>query len=461
MSDDDDDFHIGLYENGHWAWDDGEDQMTYVSHIHAQVEEDPADFYYAPSNHMQFREDVDLIEQMRYRRYFQRKLLPGQPDIISLQDVKDLVIYTAPVNFLSIKLINMLHIPTGERFLRALILYCAYTLQVTDKMVLRNRELDTKVRTADSGILEDELRDNLSDLRVLVAKEYCVILTGADDMKPFHHMGPMKNKRSLLGKDAHSFEIFIRMCIQIVYLALGRRHLHQIEIETHRILKSEAFNANESKSRPRAAKVQTSQTEISQQPPFVQDVLYGNCSRRHRGVFTHSPLMNEMFCPARPVDYRMLGLGVTKYPQLTPRLEFLRLVVAGTDNDLVDNKIIVGIIGMQRDLFDIMLRFLPPVTTPDKSRSGVIGVRTISGRSITKSSTSGRSVCSKKSTQGGTYPEIVIPPKTNVELAAPEGFIEEPDVITPVNEVQRILWLRRFKSMMKLLKRRRRQLHFR
>lgn len=50
--------------------------------------------------------------------------------------------------------------------------------QVTDKMVLRNRELDTKVRTADSGILEDELRDNLSDLRVLVAKEYCVILTG-------------------------------------------------------------------------------------------------------------------------------------------------------------------------------------------------------------------------------------------------------------------------------------------
>ncbi|KAF9800185.1 hypothetical protein SFRURICE_002871 [Spodoptera frugiperda] len=355
MSDDDDDFHIGLYENGHWAWDDGEDQMTYV----------------------------------------------------------------------------------------------------TDKMVLRNRELDTKVRTADSGILEDELRDNLSDLRVLVAKEYCVILTGADDMKPFHHMGPMKNKRSLLGKDAHSFEIFIRMCIQIVYLALGRRHLHQIEIETHRILKSEAFNANESKSRPRAAKVQTSQTEISQQPSFVQDVLYGNCSRRHRGVFTHSPLMNEMFCPARPVDYRMLGLGVTKYPQLTPRLEFLRLVVAGTDNDLVDNKIIVGIIGMQRDLFDIMLRFLPPVTTPDKSRSGVIG------RSITKSSTSGRSVCSKKSTQGGTYPEIVIPPKTNVELAAPEGFIEEPDVITPVNEVQRILWLRRFKSMMKLLKRRRRQLHFR
>lgn len=67
-----------------------------------------------------------------------------------------------------------------------------------------------------------------------------------------------------------------------------------------------------------------------------------------------------------------IALNIFCYGRLTPRLEFLRLVVAGTDNDLVDNKIIVGILGMQRDLFDIMLRFLPPVTTPDKSRSGVM-----------------------------------------------------------------------------------------
>ncbi|CAH1635189.1 unnamed protein product [Spodoptera littoralis] len=386
----DDDFHIGLYENGHWAWNDNLEQMIYVSHRHPQEEEDTLDFYMAPTSHMQFREDVDLVEQ----------------------DIKDIVIYTAPVNFLSSRLINMLHTPTGERFLRALVLYCAYALQVTDQMVLRNLELETKIRTTDSGILEDELRDNLSDIRVLVAKEYCVILTGADDMKPFHHMGPLKDKRSLPGKDARTFDIFIRLCIQIVYLALGRRNLHQIEIETHRILKSEAFNANESKSRARAMKVQASQSKTQQkQPAFIQDVIYGKCFRRHRGVFTHSPLLNEIFCPARPVDYRMLGLAVTKYPQLTPRLEFLRMVLAGSDKDLVENNIIVGIIGMPRDLFDIMLRFLPPTSTNDKSKSGVIPRMSAAKATASRAS----SMSAKKSTHAPTYPEIVIPPKRDVE----------------------------------------------
>ncbi|XP_022829621.1 protein phosphatase 1 regulatory subunit 36-like [Spodoptera litura] len=449
----DDDFHIGLYENGHWAWNDRLEQMIYVSHRHPQEEEVPLDFYLAPTNHMQFREDVDLVEQMRYRRHFQRKLLPGHPDIISLQDIKDLVIYTAPVNFLSSRLINMLHTPTGERFLRALVLYCAYSLQVTEQMVLRNLELETKIRTTDSGILEDELRDNLSDIRVLVAKEYCVILTGADDMKPFHHMGPMKDKRSLPGKDARTFDIFVRLCVQIVYLALGRRNLHQIEIETHRILKSEAFNANESKSRARPMELQASQSKTQQkQPAFIQDVIYGKCFRHHRGVFTHSPLLNEIFCPARPVDYRMLGLAVTKYPQLTPRLEFLRMILAGSDKDLVENNIIVGIIGMPRDLFDIMLRFLPPTSSQDKSKSGVIPKMSAAKATASRAS----SMSAKKSTYAPTYPEIVIPPKTDVELTAPEGFIDEPDVVVPVNEVQRKLWLRRFKSMMKLLKQKRR-----
>lgn len=54
---------------------------------------------------------------------------------------------------------------------------------------------------------------------------YCA---GAGDMKPFHHMGPLKKTRSLLEKDARSFETFIRMCVQVVYLALGRRYFNQI-----------------------------------------------------------------------------------------------------------------------------------------------------------------------------------------------------------------------------------------
>lgn len=49
-----------------------------------------------------------------------------------LQDVKDIALYTAPVHIMSPALINMLHLPTTERFIRALILYTVYYLQVKE-----------------------------------------------------------------------------------------------------------------------------------------------------------------------------------------------------------------------------------------------------------------------------------------------------------------------------------------
>lgn len=45
-------------------------------------------------------------------------------------------------------------------------------------MANRIIELETKVRTPDCEILENEYRDNLADLRLLVAKEYCTMLIG-------------------------------------------------------------------------------------------------------------------------------------------------------------------------------------------------------------------------------------------------------------------------------------------
>ncbi|XP_021184641.3 uncharacterized protein LOC110372339 [Helicoverpa armigera] len=434
---DEDDFGIGgLYENGRWLWDERQKRIVFLSNLRPKVDE--FDLYYTqPSGVMEFREDVDIIEQLRYRRYFQRKLEPGQADVIKLQDIKDLVIYTAPVNFLSAKLINMLHTPTGERFLRALILYCGYSIQIEDAMRERDLELEKKVRTPDSDILEEEYRDNLGDLRILVAKEYCTILTGAGDMKPFHHMGPLKKRRSLIEKDARSFETFIRMCVQIVYLSLGRRYFNQIELETHRLLKSEAFNAVGHKSQGRDPK-----------KGHIQEVLLGKCLRHDRQLKLHSPLMNEVFC-TRQIDYRLKGLGVVKYPNLTTRLKYLRLAVAGPEEQMATESVIIGIIGMPRARFDTMLRILPTLTPEQKSKSTVLMSRSKQVSSVTKSCTT------KQSLHMRTYPDIIIPPKESVETTAPKGFPEDPDDINPVNEVQRRLWQSRFKMMMNLLTQRR------
>uniref|UniRef100_A0A2A4JB42 Uncharacterized protein n=1 Tax=Heliothis virescens TaxID=7102 RepID=A0A2A4JB42_HELVI len=441
MSDDDDYGFKGLYENGRWLWDERQKRIVFLSNLRPKVDE--FDLYYTqPSGVMEFREDVDLIEQMRYRRYFQRKLEPGQADVVRLQDIKDLVIYTAPVNFLSAKLINMLHTPTAERFLRALILYCGYSIQTEDDMRERALELETKLRTPDSDSLEDEFRDNLADLRILVAKEYMTILTGAGDMKPFHHMGPLKKRRSLIEKDARSFETFIRMCVQIVYLSLGRRYYNQIELETHRLLKSEAFNAVGHKSQASKASAEV------QRSGHIQDVLLGKCLRHVRQLKIHSPLMNEVFC-ARQVDYRLLGLGLVKYPDLTPRLRYLRLAIANPEEDMAMEDVIIGIIGMPRTRFDTMLRILPTLAPDSRSKT------TVKSR---QSFASAKSITTKKSMCMRTYPDIIIPPKESTEVSAPKGFSDEPDDISnPVNEVQRRLWQNRFKMMMNLLTQRRKR----
>ncbi|KAJ0179334.1 hypothetical protein K1T71_005046 [Dendrolimus kikuchii] len=295
----------GLYEGGHWEWDDSAGSLAFISDLPPKPVEAVQIPTKAPTGTVEFRDDVDLIEQIRFRRRYQRKLIPGQAEVISLQDVKDVAIYTAPLNILSPVLINMLHLSTTERFIRALILCCAYYLQIADEMAHRILELETKVRTPECEILEREYRDNLADLRLLVAKEYSTMLIGGGDIRKFHHMGPHKKRRSLSDKDARLFETLLRMCVQIVWLALGRKSFNQIELEVNRMFKSEIFNSVE----------HTLQTGyISKMAKEERNVLLGHCVRHDKKLNTQSPLMNEVFCH-RAIDYRMMGLGIIKCSQ--------------------------------------------------------------------------------------------------------------------------------------------------
>ncbi|CAH0721726.1 unnamed protein product, partial [Brenthis ino] len=330
----------GLYEDGHWAWDDSVEGLVFVSDLPPKPVEAIQIPIKAPTGTIEFRDDVDLIEQ----------------------DAKDIVLYTAPVNILSPMLINMLHLPTTERFIRALVLCCQYYLQIADEMANRIIELETKVRTLQCEILEKEFRDNLSDLRLLVAKEYSTMLIGGNDTKKFHHMGPQKKRRSLSDKDARLFETLLRVCVQIVWLALGRKSFNQIELEVNRIFKSEIFNAVEHNLHT---------GYIGKMAKEERAVLLGHCVRRDKKLNTRSPLMNEVFC-YREIDYPLLGLGVIKCTQPTPRLLYMMHAVAGPEEKLSELGIVLGIIGMPRSAFDTMLRPLPTASETGKSKASVM-----------------------------------------------------------------------------------------
>ncbi|KAL0839563.1 hypothetical protein ABMA28_016256 [Loxostege sticticalis] len=431
MADDDDEGGFGgLYEDGHWAWDENTRGLIFVSDRPPQPVEAIQILAKAPTGTIEFRDDVDLIEQIRFRRRYQRKLKPGQADVITCQDVKDIALYTAPVHIMSPMLINMLHLPTTERFIRALILYSAYYLQIADEMANRIIELETKVRTPDCEILENQFRDNLADLRLLVAKEYSTMLIGGSDTRKYHHMGPAKKRRSLSDKDARLFETLLRMCVQIVWLALGRKSFNQIELEMNRIFKSEIFNAVEHN-------LQTGY--ISKMTKEEQAVLLGHCLRHDKKLNTRSPLMNEVFCH-REIDYRMMGLGVIKTQQMSPRLHYMLQAIAGPEDKLVELGVVVGILGMPRSAFDTMLRPLP---TGGEGKSKA----SISSASGYNSKSTG-SMQKSKIAANKLYPDVVLPRKETREIIFPPSFPDEPEDIKPCSETQRRRWQTR---LMKLL----------
>ncbi|XP_022829588.1 protein phosphatase 1 regulatory subunit 36-like [Spodoptera litura] len=392
MADDDDEGDFGgLYEDGHWIWDEQTEALLFVSDLPPAHVEAVQITTKAPTGTIEFRDDIDLIEQLRYKRRYQRKPTPGKTDLVTLQDVKDIALYTAPVSILSPMLIDLLHLPSTERLLRALIFCCAYYLQVAEEMSTRIADLANKVRTQGCEILENQFHENLSDLRLLVAKEYCIMLIGGGDMKKFHHMGKEKKRRSLSDKDARLFETFVRVSVQIVYLALGRRNFHQIELECHRLLKSEIFNTVE----------HTLKTGyLLKMIPEEKKVLLGPCVHHDKKLNTRSPLMNEMFCQ-RPIDFRLMGLGVVKYKKLSTRLEFLYLVVSGSEEKLLESNISVGLIGMPRALFDTMLRPIVGQTT-EKSKASVMSSKSMARKSV--------------QAPQRLYPEISLPPNDPIEL---------------------------------------------
>ncbi|CAG4964646.1 unnamed protein product [Parnassius apollo] len=176
---------------------------------------------------------------------------------------------------------------------------------ISDEMGKRILEHDVKIRTPQSEILENEFRDNLSDLRLLVAKEYSTMLIGGGDTRKFHHMGPQKKRKSLSDKDARLFETLLRMCVQIVWLALGRKAFNQIELEVNRIFKSDIFNAVEHNLRT---------GYLLKMAKEEREALLGYCIHRDKKLTTRSPLLNEVFCH-RDIDFRTLGLGVINYLQ--------------------------------------------------------------------------------------------------------------------------------------------------
>lgn len=75
--------------------------------------------------------------------------------------------------------------------------------------------------------LENTVRDDLADLRSMVAREYCSIIVGKCDAKAFHHMNNRDN-RSLGERDRQLFKRLVTISTRVVWVALERKQINLI-----------------------------------------------------------------------------------------------------------------------------------------------------------------------------------------------------------------------------------------
>lgn len=99
--------------------------------------------------------------------------------------------------------------------------------QVWEYILERRIETECNLRQSIISDQEKILRDNLCDLRSMLAREYLSIIGGFEDVHKFHHMSN-KNGVSQMEKDRRLSEMLISMTIRTVWVALHRKYLNLI-----------------------------------------------------------------------------------------------------------------------------------------------------------------------------------------------------------------------------------------
>ncbi|KPJ16920.1 Uncharacterized protein C14orf50 [Papilio machaon] len=423
--DEEDEFVLRPFEQGHWEWSEDAKQLVFMREV-TTIDVDVHEVQPQSIRKMEFKYEVDLLEEQRFKKHFQRQIV--EDDVVRLQDIKDIVLFCAPKPIITRDIVNVLHMHIMDRFLRALIFYCQYYLQVASIMADRILDLQNKIRTRLGKKIEERYEENLRDVRLLLAKEYCSMILGTGEYLKYHH-NKLGTAKSLSKRDSVIFESILRISTHIAWVALGRKSFQQIELEIQRVFKSNTFNVVK----------HFLKTDFEKDMSVAEhSVLYGTCEHKEQILGIHSPLLSEITCDKNAINYRLFGLGDFEYPHLTSRLLYFKNILVTPEPQLEKLGLSIGIIGLPRDRFDTMLR---EVKKQGASTSSASLRKTASRMSSSRSSAG-------KSTKGAflnlpLYPDIILPESRSdrsEDLA--DSFPGKPTTIKYKKNEQRLKWLR-------------------
>ncbi|RZC40460.1 PPPI inhib domain containing protein [Asbolus verrucosus] len=336
---------IPPFSNGYWIWDEYTNSLDFLSRdvkelIQGSTPAGPQPVKKDGLGTIRFKDTIDNLGQAQFRRQFQRRIKPNEPQIVTIQDVKDVAIFTAERHDLTPEFIEFMHMRKMDEFLRALIVYFQFYFQVWDNLLLRREEAKRKLRQPIVMVLENVVRDNLADLRSMVARNYGYILMGLEETFKHYHMS---GATSLSDKDRHLYECLLSMAAKIVWIALLRKNFLLIEMELNRLFRTKIFNimsrirqtaaccTNAEEDRILLGKAYTPEKKLKHRSPAVQELIFDN----------HS--------------YKMLAIGHLRVEPVEERIAYLEAAYTAPEEQLFDLKVGVGILGVSKDYFNPIL----------------------------------------------------------------------------------------------------------
>ncbi|XP_023245533.1 uncharacterized protein LOC106647269 [Copidosoma floridanum] len=305
---------------------------------------------YFPHKHLlyNFKETLSFTEQTKFQKYYERKKPSVQAtsdetndweeDVVLLQDVKNLTLYLigSPV---SPELTKYLQV-CCERFLRALVLYFQHYLTTWTGLSEKRAAAARRIPNPLAGGARQRRAEEMKVLRCVLACEYAELLMGRqEEAKPYHHLraGETAFAQSCGEKDLRVYETLLQFGHRLVWIALGRKQKELIEVEMHRLFRSDAFNS---------AKRRCTECQV---PEDERWILYGPRLPARRKILSNSPLPYEILNPN--CDHRLLSIGNGR----DPRVVYLENALLAREQDLPRLGIKLGILGMPRSDFDVML----------------------------------------------------------------------------------------------------------
>jgi hypothetical protein len=188
------------FKNGYWTWNENDTKLKFHSHgtkphddmkgegrhnlwkvpLALKVKIKASDKKEKNENAsklddvgLRFVNDIDETEEQIFLEYFQRPKKYCDSSSITIQDVKNLAFFTLKSRITN-DIIEFFHTKTYDKFLHAVIFYVDHFLLILEYLLIRRDELNQEIKIRDTYSMEIErfLSKQLSDRRLLIAREY-------------------------------------------------------------------------------------------------------------------------------------------------------------------------------------------------------------------------------------------------------------------------------------------------